>query len=406
MESFQRTYDYISKKYNYLNLTDVKLFDKPVLLLAAGPSLSENIEFVKKNRDKFIIVSIYVLLPLLEKESIIPDVITQYDQQDKPVTRTLNELKDKTLFNECIFIFSSHLVEEVMNFFPKNKIYVYQALYKVKDDYKMLSFPSIGEITYALLFYLGVKEVYLLGLDMALSSEGNSHLSEHGSNFKGSSESKFEEISFRATKLKIKGNFRKEVETLPLFKISINAINKITKMMQLKSIKIYNLSDGAYFEGTIPLKIDEIKVEKFNKIDKILLCDEMIDKLSEISSNTLSKEDLTHNIKKLEDANLLYEKIKLFHKVKYKNTLFFKKDIFKLFDNLIYSENECDDLQDILLNYYKHNLPYIFHFFNMKHLNNEKIHIQELNTLLFRQTKKIFEEYINSFKYIDLNLKS
>lgn len=38
--------------------------------------------------------------------------------------------------------------------------------------------------------------------------------------------------------------------------------------MKLKNIEIYNLSDGAYFDGTIPLKANEVKITKFKEIDK------------------------------------------------------------------------------------------------------------------------------------------
>ncbi len=403
IESFQRTYKYMTEKFNYLNLSEnSNIFYKPVLLLAAGPSLSKDIEFVKRNKNRFIVVAIYVILPLLEKEGIIPDVVTQYDQQDKPVTRTLGELKNKELFNNCIFIFASHIVEEVMNFFPKKQIYLFQALYKVKENYKMLSAPSIGEVTYALLFHLGVKEIYLLGLDMALSSTGDSHSSAHGANFKGSDEIKKEEISFRNTKLTVKGNFRDEVVTLPLFKVSIEAINRVADFMQLKNVKVYNLSDGAYFNSVEPLKIKDIDIDKFEVIDKKDLQREIKLRLSKIASNKLLKKDKEYNLIKLKDANDLFKEVEKFHDLKYTNIDTFKKAIFKLFDNLIYKDCKCVDLQDILLNFYKHNLPYIFHFFNIKNLKDEKKHIKELNKIIFTQHKKIFEEYIKTIEFLGI----
>ena len=401
LESFQRTYAYMSKEFNYLNLTNIELCDKPTLLLAAGPSLEKDINFVKKNRNKFIIVALYVLLPYLEEEDIIPDIITQYDQQEKVVMSTLEKVKNKNLFDNCIFIFASHLVEELMLSFPKSNIFIFQALYKVKNDYKMLTAPSIGEITYALLFYLGVKKLYLLGLDMALSEEGNSHVGSHVSNF-NENNSKIEKISFRSTKLKVRGNFRDKVTTLPLFKISIDSMNNTSKFMQLKDIEVYNLSDGAFFEGTLPLQASNLNTKSFERIDKKKLGNNLKCKLLEVSSNKLSPSDIEYNLSKLKDANLLDKTINLFYNTKYNNITSFKKAIFVLFDDLIYKDCTCYDLQDILLNFYKHNLPYIFHFCNIRGLSNEKKYIIEINQLLRNQTNKIFNEYKEAFIGLDL----
>lgn len=402
--SLQRTCKYISEGFKYLKLTNNNLFEKPVILLAAGPSLSKDIEFVKKNKDKFIIVSIYVILPYLEEHDIIPDIITQYDQADKPVMKTVERLKNKQLFNNCIFIFASHLVEELVNFFPKENIYLFQALYNVKKDYKTLSSPSIGEISYALLFHLGIKELYILGIDMALSDDGRSHIDNHGTNYGINRDSSKESISFTATKIIVKGNFKEEVTTLPIYNISINSMNKISDWIKILNIKVYNLSDGAYFNNTLPLKANEIRIEEFVDIDKVELHTNLVNNLNMISSLKLTSEEKKYNKRKLRDSKKLYKVLRKFHNNEYLDAIKFKKSIFKLFDNLIYVKCECLDLQDILLNFYKNNLPYIFHFFNMKYLEDEKNHIEIINKLLFIQTEKIFKEYFLSLEQLEIKI--
>lgn len=403
IESFSRTYTYMSEGFKYLELKDISLFDKPVLLLAAGPSLSANIDYVKKNKDKFIIVAVYVLLPYLEEEGIIPDIVTQYDQQDKVVMETILKVKDKSLFNNTIFLFASHVVDNLMNVFPKDNIYIFQALYKVKPNNGIMTSPSIGEITYGLLFHLGIKDIYFLGLDMALNKDGSTHISEHkdSAGFGMSDNTNIESISFRKSILKVKGNFEKEVNTLPLFNVSIIALNNMLKYVSSKHTKVYNLSSGAYFDNTTPMKFSDLNISDMESIDKKTFYIELQNKFSLISSRHLNNNDINYNTKKLEDAKSLLEKVKKFHSIKYSTADEFKKSIFKLFNDLIYIECKCEDLQDIILNFYKHNLPYIFHFMNLREINNPKKHIKKLNRLLFNQTIKLFNEYLDSIALIN-----
>lgn len=402
LESFSRTYKYMSEGFSFFKLTGINMFEKPVLLLAAGPSLSMNIQFVKKNQNVFIVVAVYTLLPYLEEENIIPDIITQYDQQDEAVMKTISKIKNKSFFDKTIFLFASHLIDKLMNVFPKSRVFVFQALYKVKPTYGTLSSPSIGEITYGLIFHLGVKDIYLLGLDMSISNSGNTHIENHENSegFGNISTEVKNNFTFRKNIITVKGNFLEEVNSLPLFKVSICALNDMLKYASLKNTKVYNLSDGAYFNNTLPTRISEINLTLMKRIDKKKFFIDTVTKFESISSNILSFEDKEYNKRKLEDAILMFKIVKKFHSLKYATFVLFKKSIFKLFNDVIYSSYSCDDLQDILLNFYKHNLPYLFHFFNLKDLNNPKKHIKNLNKLLLDKTEKIFIEYIDSIRLL------
>ena len=62
--------------------------EKPVLYIGAGPSLNENLDWILKNRDKFIIVSMGASCKRLLSKGIIPDIVGTVDPQYK----VLNEI--------------------------------------------------------------------------------------------------------------------------------------------------------------------------------------------------------------------------------------------------------------------------------------------------------------------------
>ncbi|MDQ7060106.1 MAG: DUF115 domain-containing protein [Sulfurimonas sp.] len=83
LKKYIRPFEYIHDGYKTINLYTIRnnafFKDKPILLLAAGPSLKKNIEWVKKNKDKFIIVAISAVLNTLYNHNIRPNIVTHLD---------------------------------------------------------------------------------------------------------------------------------------------------------------------------------------------------------------------------------------------------------------------------------------------------------------------------------------
>lgn len=404
LESLQRTYKYMYERFKFISLSeDVKkdILKKPVIILAMGPSLQKDINFVKENQDKFIIVAIYATLPLLEENNIIPDIITQYDQQDSIVMSTLEKVKNKSFFDNTIFLFASHLDEKLMDSFPKENIFVYNGVYESRKDFLSLTAPSVGEISYALTLMLGAKDIYLLGLDMALGDDGESHSGDHegARAFDDVEERSNENFNFRKNILKVKGNFREIVNTLPVFKSSINQMNTFSKNFKSIDVNVYNLSDGALFENIKPLTIGFINQESLVSFDKKSQLNLIKNCLDNIAISDIREEDILFNSEKYEDAIVLLRFLEEFHSQrKYSNVMEYKNAIFMLFEKVIYKDLKCKDLQEILLNFYKYTLPPIFHLYNMKKLDNPKKHIKQLNKVLYIQSKKIVDLYLDILK--------
>lgn len=408
IQSLKRTYDYANKEFNYLNLSEnydfPSLNDKPVIILAAGPSLHKELDFLLKNKDKFIIVAIYALMPLLEKNNIVPNFIVQYEESPRVVGYTLSQVKDKEFFKTTLFFFASHVCNELMTSLPKKNIYVFNALYEAKEKSSIIVAPSIGEITYKLLLKLGANRIYFLGIDMALDQEtGESHFKGYfineGKDF--SSRAKKESDSdtnhsLLKNKMLVKGNFQKMVYTLSIFTISIDHINSFTKeYMNIKPLKLFNLSSGAFFESITPLRPKDVDVDNFQNLDKDVIREELVESLKSISSTDFSKEDRVYNLKKIEDSNKLKNTLDSFIVgKKYSNNHSLQLMLDKYYKEL-YISSSCKDLNAILHNYCNHNLPYIYYFINIKDVNNPKKHIKYLIKAFHKQVVKLINEYEN-----------
>ena len=114
-----------------------------------------------------------------------------------------------------------------------------------------------GSSTYMIATVLGFKDIYLLGLDLALDQ---TTLQTHNSNYSYTLKAKedADQRSFRDSIIEIEGNLRPSVKSTPNFALSIRAINEISTHLKQPYQNVYNLNDGAKFTGTTAAKSQDI----------------------------------------------------------------------------------------------------------------------------------------------------
>jgi hypothetical protein len=407
--SIFRTNKYITNNYRILDISKVHSLNfskKPILLLAAGPSLQRNIEFVKANKDRFTIVAIYATLPLLETHNIKPDFITQYDEQNHQVINTLEKIKDINFFKDSILLIASHVNEKLTQSFPKENVYIFQAMFELKKGFGTLTSPSIGELTYALTLKLGAKEIYLLGLDLALDVETNqTHIDGHSGadafkSLKNEEESTDQSYSYRKNTISVKGNFLDTVKTIPVFKSNIDTFNYMTVEFKSNDVNVYNLSNGAYFNNTIPLKIENINLEILFELKDFKTSTTYKKELDLISEASYNQEDLELINLKISTAKKYKKILEKFYKIKsFSSYDEYKTIIFQTLNQLLFESTVAKDLQSILTNYCQHNLHYVFYLFNTNEVKNYKKHIKNINNLLYTQLNKIINTYVVCISY-------
>jgi len=266
LEKGSRVLEKISKDYKFFSMLkkDEKFFDdKPLLVLGAGPSLGANKEWLRQHKNNFIIVAPFATLRILYHLNIAPDIIVHIDEGDIFAERDIKLYEGKEdFFKNSLFIFNASVPQLFFDTFDKDAIYLLEdrTEYKLNDNY--LEIASVGEAAYAIALSLTHQDIYLLGLDMALADDGSSHSRAHSTKSRAdiSRTDKLDDVAdIRKTVLNVKGNLRDKVVTMPLFTMSITLMNLQTRKYKSQDQHVYNLSDGAYFDNTTPLRLETVE---------------------------------------------------------------------------------------------------------------------------------------------------
>ncbi len=306
-------------KYKTLALKDnlqFKTFEnKPVLYIGAGPSLSDNIEWVKDNQDKFMIITMAASLNILCDNDIKPDIVTTLDPQVHVEKQFFSHPKFKDFLKDAIILASINTDAEVLTRLSDiTNIYLYEVLASVQFGQKGLVGNSVGELTYSIISrFINIKEMYLLGLDLALNQDtGSTHSSDYEHNTKLdidkiSDISINEDYSFRSDVIKVRGNLQDDVLTSRLYYGSLRFYNKQSSM---NKISTFNLSNhGAYIDNTIPLNTKDVKIKDIEILNKNLLKEELISDFDSIVVSKLTTRDLDNMTVHLSIVEEIIEKL-------------------------------------------------------------------------------------------------
>ncbi len=394
---------FIAKGYNILNMKKIRkktIFSRyPVLLLGAGPSLDKNIKFIKENQNKFIIVCVLSAAKRVVKEGISIDLILHLD----PTNESLQFLTDgvyESLQNKPI-IFSTYILENIVNLFYKDQVYLYEHGVHYKHGFHSLSAPSVGETLYAMMLIFNARNLFLLGLDLALDPEtGSTHTSTHqDAKTLEQKESGEASISLTDSTIEVKGNFRKVVKTTPLFKLSIKDFGLLTKKYKSKNQRIFNLNDGAFLEGAEPLKSEQIDTDEFKTIDKDELLTQIQTFLLSISSNKFKNEDKKIIERKIQEALEIKNHIDNFKKSTSNSLIEFSNELSILVRNISNRKSEENsDIKEIFTNYFYFTLGHITSFFNTLELTDIEFHVENIQRIFSKQLLKIVNCYIDTME--------
>ena len=373
---------------------------KPVLYIGAGPSLDDNLDWIFKNKDKFIIISMAAACKKLISNGIIPDVVGTLDPQYK----ILNDIHftDEIIkkLEKSIILASTNTDQRILDKFNQDQLFLYEVLSTINHKSKTENGYSIGEILGTLLINLKVKDIYLIGLDLAINQEsGETHISGYETSSKFDLEnikSSLDKNSFsvRQDLVKVKGNFIPEVYTTRLFNISLNMFSLSCLTLKSSEQNIFNLSKtGSFINGTKPLDINTMILEDIDIIDKKMLYNEIKKDFLLLSENYLIKEVLEY-LK--EEVSYLNEIKKDFIdiEIKYKNTDEFIEKYLILEKRLIIPEIRMVYSPFIFSFYFKAISPYIYYCLNDRNLKKEIRKINEISYVMKKQLLKLIDKYI------------
>lgn len=370
----------------------------PVILVAAGPSFTKNMQWLKINQNKFIIVAIGAVYKKLFDNEIIPDIVTTVDPKYEILNRTHFNTEDVKLLKDTIVLASLNTPTKILSRFNQERLFLYEVIDSFKKNSRAYYGVSIGEITLSLLLDMNIKNIYLLGTDLAFDEEtGQSHFDGYINSKKdfNINDSRIDEsIKNKKTSIDdffyVKGNKKEKVLTNRMFSLSINQYISTIENFKKFNQNIYNLSEnGAFIEG-IPY-INKEEVIYLNIINK----DFLLSNIKELSEQGLSKMELKELRRELEKFELL-EKV-LVEKFQ-KTELSSNMDEFQIKISFITSfiiKNINDKIfERIISNYLRIVLPYIYYSFN-KELNENEVEnkMNNIENVFFLQIKRIIEVY-------------
>lgn len=380
--------------------------DKPTLLIGAGPSLGKNLKWLKENQDKFIIVAIGATYKKLFDNGIIPNIVTTVDPKFNILNRTHFNEKDVLLLKDTIVLASINTPTKILNRFNQEKLFLYEVVESFKNNSNVYNGISIGEITLSILLDMNVKDVYLLGTDLAFDEKtGLSHFDGYVNkrdDFEKEN-SKINEAletgnSSKKEFIQVKGNSKDRVITNRIFALSINQYVQIISLYKKSFQNIYNLcEDGAYIDGTILKNINNI-----DEYQDIKNKDFLINNLKQISEYGLSNIELNELDKKIDNLKFIKKTLnEQFFKQKKSFNLKEFNDKFLILLNIMAKKNDRIFL-GIFTNYFNFVLPYLYFSLNDINIDNEnlKTKLEQVEIVFAKQVDNLIDTYESYLIYI------
>jgi hypothetical protein len=374
-----------------LNFTDKTFENKPSLLVASGPSLQKNILWLQKKQDSFTIVSVSSALHLLEEYGIVPDIMIHTDPFIAS-TRSFEKLNSLTFLDNTLLFFNASTHPDVIEKVKGKNLFFFESDTNYQKSALKISGGCVGSSSLLLLILLNMKNLYLLGLDLAIDSQtGSDHISSHQSAKKlNTKEDAFEStMSYKENVFYIEGNKQAKILTTPHFYGSVQIINRYFPQIKRNEQQIFNLSDGAKFSVATPQQPQEIQESAYAKIDHTSLKELILSH----TKQGLSLADLDGLEHKCNHAIEIKNKL---NKLSLKNFTEPKKYMQALI-NILHNQQDLTDydLPKVLETFSRYTLEYGYFFLLEKHTKEEK---EELQKLLKEPLFELIDLYITTLQ--------
>ncbi len=212
-----------------------ELLGKECVVISAGPSLDDNIEFLKESANDKVLIAINASLKRLAKEKIKPDLIVVID----PLPSLSNHIEGiEGIFDNIPLVMP---INASCTFAKKisGKKYIISDYNKTKDGFVWNFGGTVASFGIDLAYYLKATKIYLVGSDLAYSG---------GKNYAGSVAHK--ESEGINNEIEVESTDGGMVKTNNLYNSYRKMIEKQIACHQ--DIPIYNLAQhGAKIKGTI-----------------------------------------------------------------------------------------------------------------------------------------------------------
>jgi hypothetical protein len=150
-----------------------KLQGHTVVVMAAGPSLDDHLDWVQANRDKLVIVSVSRISRRLLEKGIVPDIIATLDPHEISFEVSREALKFEP---SPILAFSDQAVNKLVGQWPGPKVYLGSRLPWKGEDFELSTqAQTVSNLAFDIAACLTPKQIILMGLDFCLDEAGHTH---------------------------------------------------------------------------------------------------------------------------------------------------------------------------------------------------------------------------------------
>ena len=245
---------------NVCKLSDLegRFIGQTALIIGAGPSLNENIEKIKANRDKFVIFAVNKVLRVLEANGIIPDFAVCLDVGG--IDATLSGLEDfcskvnciSDLKSDSVILkkgFKKHFVTFTENDFVIKKLAKYNPFMK---GYEFGGSATTMALVSAI--KLGFSKIVFSGLDLAFK---DNVIYSTGEVINKTSDNQISIDNGNKKLVKIKSVTGDMVDTREDYAVFVQHLETLVRESGMS--EIYNTTSfGAYIKGIKNVLFDEI----------------------------------------------------------------------------------------------------------------------------------------------------
>jgi len=232
----------------------------PVFVVSAGPSLDQDLDFIRDNADKAIVISTGTALRSLLVNGITPDF--HIESENIHLYSTINQLvQDYDLSSICLVApvdADSHGVQffdDIVYFF-RDGLSPYPLFCRSDENTIPGSGPLVINASFSFAIEIGAKDIYLFGADFGVRGEGLDHAKDNVRFTEGALVGYVQKYNFL-----VPANFEGQ------FYSSSNLILGL-KHMSARILfcdhgrRFFNCSDGARIEGAAPVRASDIRLKE------------------------------------------------------------------------------------------------------------------------------------------------
>ena len=247
----------------------------PVFIVGNGPSLDGLIDTLKEYQESAIIISCGTALQSLYRHGITPDFHAEIEANRSPYD-WISRGADLAFLKQVSLISCNGIHPDISNLF-KDVYLTFKpgesgttAVQRLYDNFPFAltknAYPTVTNFVMAFASQFRFSQLYLLGVDLGFVDEKHHHSKASGY-YMSDGKEQYEYSKVHNTSLRVAGNFRPFVNTKYEFKLAKEILERAVKDCD----EVYNLSDGAKFEGTRPLYKEDTLILSTPEIKQICL---------------------------------------------------------------------------------------------------------------------------------------